>query len=74
MPSYDYVCRECDESFEIRATISEYSAGLKPRCPGCGSRKTERSFSSVTVLTSSRGSTGPKKACSLGCCPPNCSC
>ena len=25
MPSYDYVCKDCSERFEVRASVTEYS-------------------------------------------------
>ena len=73
VPTYDYVCQDCGETFEIRASISEYSKGVKPRCTRCGSERAVRAFGSVTVLTASRGGGGKRKGCK-GSCPPTCSC
>jgi putative FmdB family regulatory protein len=71
MPSYDYVCQDCGKPFEIQVSVAEYSKGIKPGCPNCGSPKAIRTFTSVTVLTSRGGSSGPA-ACGPsfgpGCC------
>jgi len=73
VPTYDYVCEDCGEAFEIRASIAAYSEGLNATCSACESGNVMRTFEAVTVLTSSRGET--KATCSrAGRCPPNCSC
>jgi putative FmdB family regulatory protein len=41
MPTYAYLYRSCDRSFEVRMSIREKEE-WKPRCPGCGSRKVEQ--------------------------------
>jgi hypothetical protein len=38
--------------------MSEYSSEATPECPSCGSANSARSFSSVGVLTGSRGGSG----------------
>jgi putative FmdB family regulatory protein len=73
MPSYDDVCQECFETFEIRISISEYAKGVLPKCPKCGSRDTLRAFSPVHVATRGRaGGTasqgGPLPGFGGGCC------
>ena len=71
MPTYEYVCLKCGRPFEIRASLSEYSKGIRPKCPQCGSEKTIRAFRSVNVWTASRatarGSGGPGGGCGPGC-------
>ena len=67
MPRYDYVCQDCGEAFEIRASMSAYSEGLSPECPKCGSQDTARVFGSVNVLTG--GSSGTKSAGGCGSSP-----
>ncbi|MFQ5703682.1 MAG: zinc ribbon domain-containing protein [Gemmatimonadales bacterium] len=67
MPRYEYVCRDCSEGFEVRASISEYSEGLSPCCSVCGSTNTARTFTSVNVLTASRCSPNTAaSACGAG--------
>lgn len=34
MPTYEYACRECGESFELRRSFAERLAATS--CPGCG--------------------------------------
>lgn len=40
MPIYEYFCQNCENKFEIKATMQEKEKGLKTKCPGCGSNKT----------------------------------
>ena len=67
MPLYDYRCEECHAKFEVRATIQEKGAGLKPECPKCHSRKTRQMITSGLVMraTTDRGSSAPP------CCGPD---
>jgi len=37
MPIYDFQCKQCNEVFEVRATIHQKEAGLTPECPNCDS-------------------------------------
>lgn len=64
MPAYDYVCQDCGERFDVRMSIAAYSAGGAPPCEACGSRRVERAFTAVTVLTGGRSSGG-----GAGCAP-----
>ena len=53
MPVYDFVCRECDDKFQITCHVDEYEP-KKFKCPKCGSRKLDRIWSSVHVETSKK--------------------
>ncbi len=67
MPRYDFKCKACNLTFEVRMSMSDYSDGKEVECPHCGSPKVGRSYTSVSVLTGSRGgSTGGAAP------PPNC--
>jgi len=67
MPTYEYMCTECEEKIEMWATITEKEKGLKVTCPKCGSKKTARVFGSFMVIGSSRPSScGPTTE--PGCC------
>lgn len=72
MMTYEYVCQDCGKPFEVRATIADYSKGLKPQCTHCGSKKTIRAFTSVNVLTADRSGGPVRAACGPnarpGCC------
>ena len=35
MPTYEFICENCNHTFEIRATIQEKEKGLHPACPKC---------------------------------------
>ena len=39
MPTYDYVCRKCEHSFEL---FQSMSAPVKRKCPECGEKSLER--------------------------------
>ncbi len=66
MPAYDYVCEECGAQFEVRMSMSEYSSGTKPPCEQCGSKKVERAFTAVNVLTGGRGGYSGGSSCGGG--------
>ena len=71
MPTYEYVCIECQERMEVRASISEKEKGLKLTCPSCGSKKMVQVFSSFAVKGSSRGGNPPPfcgPTAGPGCC------
>jgi len=53
MPTYEYICIECQEKTEVRATISEKERGLKVTCPKCGSKKMAQIFGVFMVMGSS---------------------
>jgi putative FmdB family regulatory protein len=50
MPLYDYLCKDCGEAFEVRATIKEKEAGLDLACPKCGSHDARQILSAALVL------------------------
>jgi len=59
MPTYEYVCTECEEKIEVWATISEKERGLKLTCPKCGGKKMAQVFGSFMVMGSSKGKNNP---------------
>ena len=59
MPTYEYVCTECEEKIEVWATISEKERGLKLTCPKCGGKKMAQVFGSFMVMGSSKGKNTP---------------
>ncbi|MDQ7822017.1 MAG: zinc ribbon domain-containing protein [Candidatus Eremiobacteraeota bacterium] len=52
MPIYEFCCTQCESTFEkiVRSTTTEIV------CPGCGSDKVEKKFSTFAVSSGSRGS------------------
>ena len=53
MPTYEYQCEGCGETFEQRMTIPEYDTA-KPNCPKCGSKKVKRMVSTFHAQTSKK--------------------
>ncbi len=70
--TYEYRCRECDETFEVTATVAEKAAGLSPECPKCGSSNVSQVFSGFGVLSGAGGGLGGGGMCGpgmgAGCC------
>jgi putative FmdB family regulatory protein len=62
MPTYAYRCLDCDTTFDVRMSMSAYSADADVRCPACDSERTERTFGTVNVVTGSR-SGGASPSC-----------
>ncbi len=69
MPTYNYKCKACENTFSIKATVKEKGEGLEPSCPKCESENTFQIFNSVGII----GSSGSGNA---GCstCPPGANC
>lgn len=44
MPTYDYHCRRCGETFSVRERIADYKPG-EATCPKCKSQDVERVIS-----------------------------
>jgi putative FmdB family regulatory protein len=63
VPTYEYTCNDCKKPFDIRASISEYSEGLSPKCPTCESDNVARRFSVVNVLTALKESLSRSAGC-----------
>ena len=58
MPIYEYTCRDCSSKFD--KLVRRMSDDEKPACPQCGSRKTDRALSVVSVGSESpRASSAP---------------
>jgi putative FmdB family regulatory protein len=53
MPTYEYRCQNCGETFERRERIAEHEAAT-PKCPKCGSDRVERAFSAFYAKTSKK--------------------
>lgn len=51
MPTYDFICNDCKQRFEIFLTFAEY--GRKPApCAHCGSKNTRRRMTRVRIAKS----------------------
>ncbi|MFN7170649.1 MAG: FmdB family zinc ribbon protein [Candidatus Omnitrophota bacterium] len=53
MPVYEFQCKECNEAFEVKCSIEEYTK-LKPTCPRCKSDRVERKISPFYAQTESK--------------------
>jgi putative FmdB family regulatory protein len=51
MPTYEYHCTDCSESFSLEASMDEYDEGLAPACPACESQAVERRIGNVVIST-----------------------
>jgi putative FmdB family regulatory protein len=69
MPSYDFVCQDCEKPYEVRISMSAYSAGEGRTCPACASDNVERAFTAVNVIAGSRSGAGQSYARPSGCGP-----
>lgn len=71
MPVYEYVCQDCRKPSELRASVEEYSKGVRPACPHCGSQRLIRAFSVIGLATGSgprSGGSGCGPNAGPGCC------
>lgn len=69
MPVYEYRCLKCGREYEIRASMADYSRGLKTICPDCGAEESERLISLAAILHGTSRSSGGGAA---GCGGPSC--
>ena len=51
MPTYDFVCRNCEQLFDIFMTFSEYGKH-KVKCTNCGSTNVRRRMTRVRIARS----------------------
>lgn len=62
MPTYDYLCRECENRFEFLLR----SRSSKVACPKCSSRKVKKQVSSFRLNLGAIEETLPFSTCSCG--------
>ena len=53
MPTYEYRCEGCGETFERSESIAEHDTA-RPECPKCGSDKVTRAVSAFYARTSKK--------------------
>lgn len=46
MPTFDFQCKKCDHVFEFSRA---FGSDVKPSCPACGSKKTEKMIAPPAV-------------------------
>ncbi len=70
MPFYEYKCAECDKVFSLLQKRDAERSGYA--CPACGSKQTERVFS--TFATASKGEAVAAPSGGGHCCGASCGC
>jgi putative FmdB family regulatory protein len=53
MPVYEYVCRDCEKTFEMKRPMTE-GVATDVKCPSCGGARIDRIYSSVYAKTSKK--------------------
>lgn len=53
MPSYQYLCKECNKSFTVTLTIAEHDE-RRVTCPKCKSKKVEQKYAAFFAVTSKK--------------------
>jgi putative FmdB family regulatory protein len=53
MPVYDYVCKDCQNSFELVLTLTEHDKE-NTKCPKCGSKNVEQDAVAFFAVTSKK--------------------
>jgi putative FmdB family regulatory protein len=53
IPVCDYVCNDCQNSFELVLTLGEHDKGDIP-CPKCGSKNVEQAAVAFFAVTSKK--------------------
>ncbi len=64
MPTYSYLCRSCNEPFEIDMSIRDKET-RKVTCPSCRSRDVVQQILGFSLKGKVSAKPGP-----TGCCPP----
>jgi putative FmdB family regulatory protein len=50
MPVYDYVCHDCQKTFETVLTLNEHDV----KCPHCGSKNVEQEATAFFAVTTKK--------------------
>jgi putative FmdB family regulatory protein len=53
MPVYDYICKDCNKTFEKIITLAEHEKEAVS-CPSCGSKNVEQEATAFFAVTSSK--------------------
>jgi putative FmdB family regulatory protein len=66
MPFYTFHCEDCEATFDVRATIQDREAGLRPPCPKCASHEVQQVITAGLLLHSSGSDRRTAPACACG--------
>jgi putative FmdB family regulatory protein len=74
MALYEYLCRDCETSFEVRRAMGDADGGV--RCPSGHTdvRRKLSMFASVGALGTAAAPARPGPASAAGCCGGSCGC
>ncbi len=50
MPTYDYLCLNCQKKFTVHLTIGNHDK-RKAKCPRCGRRKLQQRLETFSAIT-----------------------
>jgi putative FmdB family regulatory protein len=53
MPTYEFICKECNESFILMMKIYDYEK-KRYRCPNCNSKKVIQQITAFQTITSKK--------------------
>ncbi|MBN2073853.1 MAG: hypothetical protein JW770_07920 [Actinobacteria bacterium] len=68
MPIFSYICRDCNEKFDLFVGVGKNSEECV--CKKCGSKNIEKTFSSFGIGSFSGKATGDSdSSCPTGTCP-----
>ncbi len=68
---YAFKCEECNQQFDVRASVAEMDQGLHPECPSCRSPKVVQDFTNVGMVFRGGGQRGGPRCgpgAGGGCC------
>ena len=51
MPTYDFVCDKCEETFEVSVSIKDYDRYKKQNCPKCNKSDNVRRNYTPPIVT-----------------------
>ncbi|MBW1981083.1 MAG: zinc ribbon domain-containing protein [Deltaproteobacteria bacterium] len=51
MPTYEYLCQNCNKDFSVVMSISQYEQG-KVKCPECGKEEVKQQVTPFVAQTS----------------------
>ncbi len=53
MPSYEFICTECNHRFTLTMSVAEYEK-RSSECPKCNSKNVKRAITPFSVITSKK--------------------
>jgi putative FmdB family regulatory protein len=53
MPVYNYLCNDCQKTFELVLSLHEHDED-RIKCPGCGSKNVEQEAAAFFAVTSKK--------------------